>query len=308
MSLVPSPFSRLASATVSGLVSIVAQTFAGVKTFTSAIIASAGIQLATALYNTNGSGSTDLCIKEGTSVADGTVNASAKIWTLRTGIGGTEVEYGYFQKGFGFVIDGKNVNNQFSISVINSGIGTTGYSYTIAGGGSGTWGNTGGYASIGLLNTNRTMFFIVNGNAYDGAPQAFYFRNQSGNAALCVARFDATSGQTGSWWEAGPSGTPVGALTAAGMLSQQGTDFGGSPGAQAINKPIGRCAIAAGASSVVITNSLAVAGMHCVFSPHARDATCKELIAVVTNGFITFSGTANATAAIPISFRLSGIL
>lgn len=91
MSLVPSPFSRLASATVSGLVSTVAQTFAGVKTFTSALVASAGVQLAS-LWNTNGTGATDVCVKVGTSTADGSVNASAKLLSVRTGIGGTEVE------------------------------------------------------------------------------------------------------------------------------------------------------------------------------------------------------------------------
>ena len=100
MSLQPSPFSRLASATVSGLVSLVAQTFAGVKTFTSTIIASAGIQLSS-IWNTNGSGAGEVCVKVGTTTADASVNTSAKLLSACTGMGGTEVEAFHVRKGGG---------------------------------------------------------------------------------------------------------------------------------------------------------------------------------------------------------------
>lgn len=89
--MTPSPFSRLASATVTGLVSIAAQVFAGAKTFTSAIIASAGVQLAS-LWNTNGTSASDVGVKVGVSTADGSMNAAAKLASFLTGIGGTEVE------------------------------------------------------------------------------------------------------------------------------------------------------------------------------------------------------------------------
>jgi hypothetical protein len=48
---------------------------------------------ANAFSNVNGSGATDICTTLGTSTADGSVNSSAKLLSLRTGIGGTEVEY-----------------------------------------------------------------------------------------------------------------------------------------------------------------------------------------------------------------------
>jgi hypothetical protein len=86
-----SPFSRLASATVAGLVSIAAQTFAGVKTFTSAIVASAGIQLG-ALWNTNGGTAGDVVLKLGTTLPAGSTNATATLVSFRNGIGGTENE------------------------------------------------------------------------------------------------------------------------------------------------------------------------------------------------------------------------
>jgi hypothetical protein len=93
----PSPFSRLASATVTGLVSIAAQTWAGVKTFTSAIIASAGIQVGS-LFNTNGGSGSDIAVRLGTTLADGSMNSGATLLSLRSGIGATEVEHLNFKR------------------------------------------------------------------------------------------------------------------------------------------------------------------------------------------------------------------
>ena len=138
-----------ASATTRGLVNLVAQVIAGIKTFTSAIVASAGIQIGAAItggsgsllmnntvgtqctWNANGlfinagvaeiaalnipaqlrgnnavvrvlsnlgALSTDVVTVAGTTLADASVNAAAKLWSLRTGIGGTEVEQCYFTK------------------------------------------------------------------------------------------------------------------------------------------------------------------------------------------------------------------
>lgn len=81
-----------ASGTVAGIVSLVAQTFAGAKTFLAAIIASAGVQVGL-LFNTNGTGASDVAVKVGSSVADGSVSAAAKLLSVRTGLnGGTEVQ------------------------------------------------------------------------------------------------------------------------------------------------------------------------------------------------------------------------
>ena len=93
-----------------------------------------------------------------------------------------------------------------------------------------------------------------------------------------------------------------------GALSIRGTDTTGTPGAATIDKPSGKSAIAIGASSVVITNSLVTAASRVIITPHARDATCKELIAVPGAGIITVSGTANATAALPFSWEVSNLL
>lgn len=96
MSIVSSPPPD-ASATARGLVSTLAQTWAGVKTFASLIIASAGIQVAS-LFNTNGSSASDVGVKVGVTTPDASVNASAKLLSVRTGIGATEVERFYWTK------------------------------------------------------------------------------------------------------------------------------------------------------------------------------------------------------------------
>lgn len=103
-----------AGASSRGLVSTLAQTFAGVKTFAAALIASVGIQLNGAIYGTNGTGATDVVIKSGTNVADGSVNATAKLLSVRTGVSGSEAEYAYVTKqglfvGGGGPNSGKNV-------------------------------------------------------------------------------------------------------------------------------------------------------------------------------------------------------
>lgn len=94
-----------ASATMRGLVSTLAQTFAGVKTFVATIIASAGVQLS-ALWNTNGTGANDVGVKIGVST---NAHVNAKVVSFRDQIGGTENEIGYIQKTLGLVIGSSHV-------------------------------------------------------------------------------------------------------------------------------------------------------------------------------------------------------
>lgn len=97
-------------------------------------------------------------------------------------------------------------------------------------------------------------------------------------------------------------------VQSSGLVNQRGTDSTASPGAATIDRPIGKSAIAIGAASVVITNNLVTAASHIVITPHARDATCKELIAVPASGSFTVSGNGNATAALPFSWRVATLL
>lgn len=250
--MTPSPFSRLATATVTGLVSIAAQSWAGIKTFTSAIIASAGIQTASA-FNTNGTGASDVGVKVGVSTLAASVNGSAKLLSVRSGIGGTEVEHYYFTKTLLFL------------------------------GGLGQW----------WLETSGNDLYVSTGGAY-------------------VSRYISATGfvHHGFGLSVGPGvgGAASFSVPTNGRIDQSGTDSTGTPGAATINKPSGKSAIAAGQSSVVITNSLVTAASRPMITPYTRDATCKELIVVAGAGFFTVSGTANATAALSFGWQTSDIL
>jgi len=94
-----------------------------------------------------------------------------------------------------------------------------------------------------------------------------------------------------------------------GLQSAAGTDTSGTPGAATVNKPRGISCIAIGASSAVITNSLATASSFVQITPLSRDTTCKEL-AVTTRaaGSFTASCTANATAATCFAWEVGGLL
>ncbi len=84
-----------ASALVDGVVNRGAQVLAGVKTFSSKIIASIGLQ-GPAVWNTNGTGGSDVGVKHGLSTLIGDVHSTAKIRSTRVGLNGgleTELEY-----------------------------------------------------------------------------------------------------------------------------------------------------------------------------------------------------------------------
>lgn len=82
-----------------------------------------------------------------------------------------------------------------------------------------------------------------------------------------------------------------------GAVVQNGTDSTASPGAATINKPLGKSAIASGASSVVITNNTVVAASVILITPVDADATCTGLrVSSTGSGTFTVSCAANATA------------
>jgi hypothetical protein len=331
MSLIPSPHPD-ASGTVRGLVSLVAQTFAGIKTFAARIIAAAGISIQGQLnwrnasavdkvasywdatgsmlviagnvsgaapwvtvgdadgilranygiitaqgistgnvinvgssaiiinpfnrgiYTDLGAGASDVALRIGTTVADATVSATAKLLALRTGITGTEVDY---------VTVSKN--------------GTVGLPM----GGASSWSiDFGGsmYIRTGVAN-------IASFNTSGNFRSAYNIELNPGFGAFLSLQ-----------------------LAADGRVNQRGTDSSASPGAQTADRAIGKNAIAAGASSVVVTNNLVTAASVILITPHARDATCKELIAVPAAGSFTVSGSANATAALAFSWEVKGLL
>lgn len=289
MSLVPSPFSRLASATVSGLVSTAAQTWAGVKSFAAQIVAAAGITAGSAMLTLQsdlGAGSTDVAVRVGTTVADGSVNAGAKLLSARTGIGGTEVEKCYIDKSGNFVPATDQASNLGAVNLRWGDI----YCTTLK--------DLDGDIRVFIANNASTD---LNGNWATGSTTAavrLANSNAMSTAGSLIASFHPGTTAT----------TAIAAVTKEGRFDQSGTDSTGTPGTATINKPSGKSAIAIGAASVTITNSLVTTASRIHITPHARDATCKEIIAVPAAGSFTVSGSANATAALPFSWEVNSLL
>lgn len=76
-------------------------------------------------------------------------------------------------------------------------------------------------------------------------------------------------------------GTPIAEIGNTGEYAMDGDDQTGTPGAATINKPRMRVAVAAAASSVVITNSLVTATTPVYCQAQAADATCTQVANVV---------------------------
>lgn len=291
-----------ASGSARGLVSTVAQTFAGAKTFLARIVATLGITSGAArldLRSDLGAGSTDVCSVVGSTVADASVNGSAKLWSGRTGVGGTEVEYWAFTKVFnGFI-------SPIGIGALSSAAAPLQLS-------------VGGSSFVTAL--SRPLFlYAAGGSAITETVRIVGQRADAGLKCVVVGTEQATPDATCELFRVAKSiasagndaanGTAIARFIGPeGRLDRSGTDSSASPGAATINKPTGKSAIAIGASSVVITNSLVSATSRVHITPHARDATCKEIIAVPAAGSFTVSGTANATAALPFSWEVGDII
>ena len=87
------------------------------------------------------------------------------------------------------------------------------------------------------------------------------------------------------------------------------TDASGTPGNATVNNVRGRVAIAAGASSVVVTNTFAVLGgmVMAVINQATADATLTQIVRVATGaGSFTIYGNANATANTVVDFLCIG--
>lgn len=76
----------------------------------------------------------------------------------------------------------------------------------------------------------------------------------------------------------------------------------GQTGAKTINKPTGRVNFAAGASSLVVTNSLVTADSIVLATVSNNDSTLKSVSAVAVSGLFTLYANAAATAETRVNF------
>ena len=93
------------------------------------------------------------------------------------------------------------------------------------------------------------------------------------------------------------------ALAVAGDLRLDKTiTQSGTTGAQTIHKQIGSVNLAAGQSSVVVTNNRVTTSSVIVATVATADATLKSVVAVAANGSFTLTGNAAATAETRVNF------
>lgn len=110
--------------------------------------------------------------------------------------------------------------------------------------------------------------------------------------------FAVNNGVTGSF---GATGLTIGAgggfnLAGTGSFQVPNTDSSGTPGNATVNQPSGRSAIAAAASSCVVSNSLVGTGSRVFISPRQRDATgLLPAVTTVANGSFTVTTSAGCT-------------
>jgi hypothetical protein len=279
-----------ASATAAGLVNLAAQTFAGVKTFTSALIASAGIQLGL-LFNTNGSGASDVAIQAGTTLADASVNAGAKLLQVGTGIGGTFVEKFYITKAGG-IVTGFISTLPGGWPTANSCTMSGGASLTMSGGGS----STGNVINLGDFTGDRGVI-----------------RNKLGASAASATTAAITLEHLNGALDAGDTlvafrdnSVDLARVTATGRVDQNGLDRSATIGADTQNRPIGINTLASGATSVTITNSLVSTASHIEVTFHA-DPGGRVWVTKAAGSF-TVNTSAAPGANAPFSWEVKGLI
>lgn len=225
-----------ANGTSRGFLSAVAQIVGGAKTFLATIIASAGIQVAS-LFNTNGTGASDVAVKVGTSTADGSVNASAKLLSARTGLGGSEVERFFIDKLGGIVggVAGTNaqqriiaVERSATAFEVSQGVGLQTPAIILRQ-------VTGGKSVALLAGTGGTMISFDDTAAFSIGPEVRSQHNSGtpGNAPTLTFQVTGSAG-----------------------INIRGTDDSATVGNSTVNKPSGINTLASGATTVTITNSL----------------------------------------------------
>ena len=92
-----------------------------------------------------------------------------------------------------------------------------------------------------------------------------------------------------------------------GDLRTISTDDSGTPGAATNDKPSGRFAMAAGATTVTITNKLCVASTKVFLSKRTNDATAVDFKVVSTTGSFTVTAAAATTAAVTFDYFLVNV-
>lgn len=167
-----------------------------------------------------------------------------------------------------------------------------------------------GKAISGASNTLSAIPNSATSATSANTPSAIVSRDAGGNfaaAGVTATQVDAPTINAPTVADVGALQADSFQLTSDTVFNLPGTDGSGTPGAATINKVCGKSAIAAGQSSVVITNSLCRTDsiLFAVIQQTSADATLTRIERVsVVNGSFTAFGNANATAAVSFTWFL----
>jgi hypothetical protein len=277
----------------------------GVKTFTSTIIASVGIQVGL-LFNTNGGGASDVGVKVGVSTADASLNGAAKLWSVRAGLnGGTEVERAFVDKGFGLVAtDCVEIGGSSGTAFRDPAVVLTMNAV------SKTWlfnAYDNGSARMALTRLGR--FAVGNGPVATDSQGCSTRIMAALGANEPTLRVDQRSTHNEPIIEARANfeTTPliIWRLLPTGRLDVYGTDRTATIGADTQNRPVGINTLASGATSVVITNSLVGTASHVMVTFHADPGGRVWVTKAVGSFTVNVSAAPGANA--PFSWEVKGL-
>ena len=291
-----------ASATVRGLVSTLAQTFAGVKTFLARAVFQLGITAGLArldLRSDLGLAADDIAVI-GTTVPNGTAATNAKLLSVRTGIGGTEVEKAYIADRGMYLENILEIGGRSGAAFMDQSVVLTMNSATKQWLFNGY--NTGGH----VMSLTRLGRFALGGTIAQNTQGATAIFRPFDNTEPTV-QVEGVAGQADiQRWR---DNTPVfvALMTLAGRLDQRGTNSGASPGAATADRPVGINAIASGATSVTITNSLVAANSRVILTFHADHGAARWWVTRAAGSF-TVNLSAAATANAAFSWEVSSLL
>ena len=146
-----------------------------------------------------------------------------------------------------------------------------------------------------ILNNGGTVYNGTAGNSATTVAHSFGNTNALSTPGAKIANFCINNANT--------TATEAANIDVYGRYNMAATDATGTPGAVTVNKAAGQVAIAAGASSVVVTNSLVTTASIVLVVLQRVDATLTQILSVVPGaGSFTIRGNANATATTTMGF------
>jgi Pectate lyase superfamily protein len=220
-----------------------------------------------------GATGTDIATIAGSTVATASLAAGAQLLSIQSGIGGTATNHARF------VYNLSSSYNETTLAGLQA----------IADGGNIK------RISIDPTNTTGAISLVSRLATGDGA-------------IACIATHDRAQTDLGRLFSGQLfGGTETFAVRNTGRIDQQGTDSSATPGAATINKPSGISAVASGATTVVITNSLATASSKILLTWYGDSGAARTWVTRAAGSF-TVNLSSAAAAATSFGWEVGGLL